>query len=36
MSEAIEEVGVPMFDSAHLWIAAALALVRWGEIQKKL
>jgi len=36
MSEAIEEVGVPMFDSAHLWIAAALALVKWGEIQKKL
>lgn len=31
MSRAIEAVGVPVFSSAHLWIAAAGALVRWGR-----
>ena len=34
MSRAIEEIGVPVFPSAHLWIAAASALVRWGSILK--
>lgn len=32
MSQAIEDVGVPVFESAHLWIAAAKALVDWGRI----
>lgn len=35
MSRAIEEIGVPVFDSAHLWIAAAAALVQWGQTLKK-
>jgi len=34
MSQAIEAIGVPVFDSAHLWIAAAGALVKWGAIQQ--
>ena len=32
MSQAIEDIGVPVFNSAHLWIATASALVRWGGI----
>jgi len=36
MSMAIEAIGVPVFDSAHLWIAAAGALVRWGGILERL
>jgi 3-hydroxypropionyl-CoA synthetase (ADP-forming) len=36
MSEAIEEIGVPVFESPHLWIATAAALIKWGEILKKL
>jgi 3-hydroxypropionyl-CoA synthetase (ADP-forming) len=28
---AIEKVGVPVFESAHLWVAAARALVGWGR-----
>ncbi len=32
MALAIEDVGVPVFESAHLWIAAARALVEWGRI----
>jgi len=32
MAQAIEDVGVPVFESAHLWIAAARALVEWGQI----
>jgi len=32
MALAIEDVGVPVFESAHLWIAAARALVEWGQI----
>jgi len=36
MSRAIEEVGVPMFPSAHLWAAAANALVTWGRILQAL
>ncbi|MBI5013957.1 MAG: acetate--CoA ligase family protein [Deltaproteobacteria bacterium] len=35
MSAAIEEVGVPMFPSAHLWAAAAHGLVRWGRVLAK-
>ena len=34
MSRAIEDIGVPVFESAHLWIAAAKALVKWGSIKK--
>jgi 3-hydroxypropionyl-CoA synthetase (ADP-forming) len=33
LSRAIEDVGVPVFESAHLWIAAAKALVEWGKIR---
>lgn len=33
MALAIEKAGVPVFESAHLWIAAAKALVRWGRIR---
>ena len=33
LSQAIENVGVPVFESAHLWIAAAKALVEWGKIR---
>ena len=29
---AIEKGGVPVFESAHLWVAAASILVRWGRI----
>jgi hypothetical protein len=36
MSRAIEEIGVPVLNTAHTWIAAANALVRWGKIQKTL
>jgi 3-hydroxypropionyl-CoA synthetase (ADP-forming) len=36
MSQAIEEIGVPVFEAAHLWIAAAHALVKWGTIQKNI
>ncbi len=34
MSQAIEEIGVPIFNSSHMWIAAASALVKWGAIQQ--
>lgn len=33
LSQAIEDVGVPVFESAHLWIAAAKALVEWGKLR---
>jgi len=36
MSQAIEEIGVPVFKSSHLWVAAAKALVNWGTIQKSI
>jgi 3-hydroxypropionyl-CoA synthetase (ADP-forming) len=36
LSNAIENVGVPVFASAHLWIAAAKALVQWGKIRASL
>jgi len=36
MSQAIEDIGVPVFESAHLWIAAAKALVKWGSIRKQM
>ena len=32
MAAAIEEVGVPVLPSAHLWAAAASGLVRWGQV----
>ena len=32
MSKAIEAVGVPVFRTAHTWIAAAHAVVEWGKI----
>jgi 3-hydroxypropionyl-CoA synthetase (ADP-forming) len=35
MSRAIEKVGVPMYESAHMWITAAHALVRWGDVLKR-
>jgi 3-hydroxypropionyl-CoA synthetase (ADP-forming) len=35
MSAAIEEIGVPVFPSAHLWAAAAYGLVRWGRVLAK-
>ena len=36
LSRAIESVGVPVFESAHLWIAAAKALVEWGKIRASI
>ena len=36
MSRSIEKIGVPVLNTAHTWIAAANALVRWGKIQKTL
>ena len=36
MSQAIEEIGVPVFKSAHLWIAAAKAVVQWGRIRQRI
>ena len=36
MSQAIEEIGVPVFKSAHLWIAAARAVVKWGRIRQRI
>ncbi len=35
MSKAIEAVGVPVFNTAHTWIAAAKALVSWGKILRR-
>lgn len=35
MSKAIEAVGVPVFRTAHTWIAAANALVSWGKILRR-
>ena len=35
MSKAIEDLGIPVFKSAHTWIAAAKALVNWGGILKR-
>ncbi len=35
MSKAIEAVGVPVFGTAHTWIAAANALVNWGKIRRR-
>lgn len=35
MSQAIEAAGVPVFESAHLWITAAKVLVEWGRICPK-
>jgi 3-hydroxypropionyl-CoA synthetase (ADP-forming) len=36
MSQAIEEIGVPVFKSAHLWIAAAKAVIQWGRIRQRI
>ena len=36
LSRAIEDQGVPVYSSAHLWIAAARALVEWGQILNRL
>ncbi len=35
MSKAIEAVGVPVFRTAHTWIAAANALVGWGKVLRR-
>jgi len=35
MCRAIEEIGVPVFESSHGWIAAANALVKWGAILER-
>ncbi|GAB6909031.1 putative CoA-binding domain protein [Desulfosarcina cetonica] len=31
LSLAIEAVGVPVFESAHLWVVAASILAKWGQ-----
>ncbi len=36
ISRAIEEIGVPVFDTPHLWITAAKILVDWGAVRKTL
>jgi 3-hydroxypropionyl-CoA synthetase (ADP-forming) len=36
MSQAIEEIGVPVFKSAHLWIAAAKAVIQWGRFRQRI
>ena len=36
MSKAIEALGVPVFTTAHTWIAAANALVNWGKILRRI
>ena len=36
ISRAIEEIGVPVFDTPHLWITAAKILVDWGAVCKTL
>ncbi len=35
MAKAIEAVGVPVFRTAHTWIAAANALVGWGKVLRR-
>lgn len=35
MSKAIEAVGVPVFRTAHTWIAAAKALIGWGKVLRR-
>lgn len=35
LSLTIETVGVPVFESAHLWVAAARILVEWGRVLKR-
>jgi len=35
MALAIEDVGVPVFESAHLWVVAARALVAWGRVLER-
>jgi hypothetical protein len=36
MAQAIEEIGVPVFKSAHLWIAAAKAVIQWGRFRQRI
>lgn len=36
MSKAIEEIGVPVLNTAHTWIAAANALVTWGKALRRI
>lgn len=35
MSKAIEALGVPVFATAHTWIAAANAIINWGKILRR-